>query len=510
MRPTFLGFEASKRGLVATQKNLDITNHNLANADTPGYTRQRLDLFSMTNAGRSYRYATNNATFAGQGVIIGGVAQIRDPFLDRRFRETYGTLGENEVKLGGLNDVDNTLDEITTDNILTSLGNISKELQNLANDPSKVESANIVQTSMKNIVQILRQYDVQLSQAKEQMEFELDTSVKSANSILAKLAGMNQQIQAEYMYGSLGEDPLTEERRINEKYGPNELLDDRNTMLDELSRLGNVTTKQEADGTVTVSIAGEVVVQGNKYTSISVIENSNTESLDLRLDNGHLLDLSTGALKGYQDMINGRGYYAKGQNAYEGIPYYQETINTFAQQLAQNFNDTHRKNMENAIAEGRLPADTPIYTMFTSTNVNQDISAGNITLSDEWVADPMMITKSLGDGDLDSSPILNLIDVLKRDINFGQFEGTIEGYVTYYTNKLSQQISFTSGRLDANETTTTQLLDRRDQISAVSIDEEGVNLLNYEKAFQAQARMVTALDEALDQIINKMGLVGRG
>ena len=93
MRPTFLGFESARRGITASQKALDITGNNLENVNTPGYTRQRVDLVSVSPSVYSTRYANSRVPLTGQGVGISGVSQTRDAFLDKRFRDEYGDVG---------------------------------------------------------------------------------------------------------------------------------------------------------------------------------------------------------------------------------------------------------------------------------------------------------------------------------------------------------------------------------------------------------------------------------
>ena len=111
MRPTFLGFEAGRKGLAVAQKGLDITGHNLMNAATPGYTRQRIDQVSVSTYGMSTRMANNYISMTGQGVNITGVAQIRDPILDRRFREEFADSQYYQTKSDIFSDLATVVDE---------------------------------------------------------------------------------------------------------------------------------------------------------------------------------------------------------------------------------------------------------------------------------------------------------------------------------------------------------------------------------------------------------------
>ncbi|MFZ2538679.1 MAG: flagellar basal body protein, partial [Oscillospiraceae bacterium] len=131
MRPTFLGFETARRGIAVNQKGLDIVGNNLTNVHTPGYTRQRVDVYSISaDMGRS-RYGTPNAEFAGQGVGMGGVSQVRDSFLDRRFRDEYSDVGYYDQVSTILEDIESAIDEYGSD---TGLKNAIKDISKALNE----------------------------------------------------------------------------------------------------------------------------------------------------------------------------------------------------------------------------------------------------------------------------------------------------------------------------------------------------------------------------------------
>lgn len=115
LRPTFLGFETQKRALFSAQKNLDITGNNISNIDTKGYTRQRVDLFSVENQKGGLRYDTKVA-LAGQGVDMYGVTQIRDVLLDERYRTISGEANESTTKADILYNIEDIIDDVEAAN----------------------------------------------------------------------------------------------------------------------------------------------------------------------------------------------------------------------------------------------------------------------------------------------------------------------------------------------------------------------------------------------------------
>lgn len=593
MRPTFMGFETARKGLVANQKGIDITGQNITNINTPGYTRQRVDYVSVGTMGSS-RGTTSRTPLAGQGVKINGVTQIRDSFLDRRFREEYGDVGMYEQNIQILSDVEAALDEVSSSGLKNAMANVVKALQDLSKNPDQSTNANIVQTSFKALTGVLNQFANKLDTIYEQQKFNAKVAVDDVNSLMERIASLNKTISDDVFLSS-----------STSAYGPNELLDQRNNLLDELSKYGSLTAKEESNGTVTVTLNGKTVVEGDKYDSIDLINNhDNTISLKW-VSTGKDIVSDTGQLKSFTDLINGYGESAVGiyQNYEKGIPYYQNKLNDLAKALVGTFNNTVKTKATHAVYTIKNPtnpltansqvtinlnngnnATTAVNITVTGTTVTEqrnsivrglnadanfnaiykatvdgdgnieitalnagednglqgvtgwnttfetkvkgqkdgeatkqlfdpkdkEVTAANITISEEWSKDPDYILFDLdNDGALDNTYALALVGLFNDDIHFGSFTGTFEDYVNDYNTELGQQITFNNTRYDASASISNEMLNRRDSISGVSLDEEGTNLMIYDKAYKAASRLLTTLDEALDVLINKTGLVGR-
>jgi len=250
-------------------------------------------------------------------------------------------------------------------------------------------------------------------------------------------------------------------------------------------------------------MAGSTVVEGYKCTQLSYREDTATGALVFSYNNGDNFVPTSGSIKGYGEMYNGNGCYAQGaQTGDEGIPYYKSVIDKFAETLATQFNAMN-------VDTSDPTTDRPLFV----SSDGMAITSGTIRLSQDWIDDPMSIIPTTQDGTLDNSHVFKLLSVFDQESAFGDkqdFSGTFEGYISYYTNKLSGSISFQNGVYDSSETMTANILDERDSVAGVSMDEEGINLMNYQKWFNASSRLMTTLDEALNTIINSMGLVGRG
>ena len=509
MRPTFMGFETATRGLMANQKSLDIVGHNLSNMGVTGYTRQRVDLVSLSTNMRYTRYSQNSANFAGQGVGIYGVSQLRNTFLDKRFREEYSDVGYYGVTSSVLDDISSVLDEIEP----ATMGNAMTSFQNAWNDimmkvtTESVGAANVRAEATK-IVQVFRQMSSKLDNVWNQQEYNLKIDVDKVNSILERVAQLNDTISKE-RFNSM--------EVGNENYQPLELLDQRNVLLDQLSEFGDITYQEHSDGQITVKMGGMVVVDNDKFETMqmrtsSLDESSKTVSVFWN-STGQEVNFMSGGIRGSMDMLNGRGVSgaaSNGETFNQGIPYYRDKIDEFARTFADAFNNV----IEVADSSGNPHVPPQYKTLFSFTNDSQ-MNASNIRISDAWEADATyLITDVLGKVDKggkdENSFAAAAYKLFSKDLDFGEFQGSINNYIRFYSNtKLNNDKAFADSRLEASSSITDNLLNQIQKVSGVSMEEEGVDMMMYKKAYDAVSRVFTTLDEMLDKLINGTGIVGR-
>lgn len=520
MRPTFLGFETQKRTLQIAQKSLDITGNNISNINTPGYTRQRVDLYSMYVSGnRSLRWSTktNNLSMQGQGVNAYGVSQIRDIFIDKRYRENVAVEAETDTKVQILSEIEDVLDDFETDGLQKFTTDFFDALQDYSGEkPDSTEVATIVVNAAKNLCRALNVYDEQIKEIEYTYVHELSDSVDYINNMVADMKALNDKIAREKIH-------------LGEGYDPNELCDEMNLYIDELSTYGNIEFDRNDDGTYNVMLGGVTILDGEAgKTNRLIMKDYDKNGLAIvQYESGHPTDFTSGSLKGYIDMLNGNGVYASGgQNSIHGIAYYKSALNEFARTVANTFNNA------NGAAEDKSRM------MFESSIDGALITAGNIHIADAWQKNPTMIgmVRTLdpitglykygfdeNKDDIKEDETSNLVNLQNSNIkylisqfdnkaikwgNCHDFEGSIYEYISFISNRLGQDIDYEISRQETAEVTVNGLLDARDDVSGVQMDEEGINMLNYQKWYNASSRMVTALDDLLDKLINGTGRVG--
>ena len=189
MRSTFLGFEVSKRTIQISQKALDITNNNLSNLNTEGYTRQRVDLnSSYMHVTGKYATKLSRLSLSGQGVNAFGVSQIRDPYIDKRYREFTADVAECDVKIEVLEDAERILDDIGNLGLLSNLDSLKAAFAKYATDsPFSKELASVVRNEASSVCQTLRTYYTDLENLRKENVIELNNSIKEVIELIDKI-----------------------------------------------------------------------------------------------------------------------------------------------------------------------------------------------------------------------------------------------------------------------------------------------------------------------------------
>lgn len=489
MRPTFMGLETAKRGIMVNQKALDIIGNNISNLETKGYTRQRLDTVSVQVYGTD-RFRYSSVPLAGQGVDARGVSQIRNPYLDKQFREQYADVGYYDQKAAIMEQVEGILSdpEIEGTGIKSALTTLSQSLSDFSQNPYQETNANIVMNAFKNLTQIINEYDKGLKDTVINTKNDLSIMVEDINTKLTQLSELNESIAHE-VFSHYDYDGTN--------YGPNDLMDQRNLILDDLSRYGKVSVEDLGEGKIRVKFNGKVVVDadGGSYTNDRIDIGRDGMKLNWSSD-GKNANLGAGAIQGLLDTLTGSTEI----NA--GIPYYQKKLDDFAATLAGVFNN---------IVHADDPANPDKCKYLLQGDINGNITAGSIAVSDLWVNDPSYVMREKNpDGDLDNTDILAMKAALEQSFDFGGgFNGSFSEFINDMTNTLGSGLKSNASRLDAALAIAESVDSDRMSVSGVSLNEEGISMMTYNKAFQAMGRMMTTMDEQLDIIINQMGLVGR-
>ncbi|MCZ8531837.1 flagellar hook-associated protein FlgK [Psychrobacillus psychrodurans] len=508
MGSTFMGLETSKRGLYTQQSALYTTGHNISNANTLGYSRQRVNMEATLGYPGTGLNAPKIPGHLGTGVQTHSVQRIRDQFIDRQYRQETTKLGYWESRSDAISQMEDIMAEPSEFGLNTSLDQFWKSLQDLSTNPENAAARKVVVQRGIGVAESFNNIHKQLSDIQGNLKNEILTSTDDVNSILKQIASINEQIQAIEPNG----------------YMPNDLYDARDNLLDELSQYFPIEIEYTksggnslaiAEGSVKVSIktkTGSIeVINGKdagKLTPTGMSKNDNFEPF-----NGFTVDGSGTVVGGplsYDDMELNKGKmlslinsYGHGTNATNAEGYYPEMLaklDKMALAFAEKFNEIHRGGTD-------LNGDTG--NNFFVPKAGATISAGNISVDSILKSDPSLVAASSStDKEEGNGANAILLANMKSEILTGLDNATVQSFYQSMIGELGVD-GEQAVRLAYNSATIKLTVENnRASVSSVSLDEEMTNMIIFQQAYNASARMITVVDETLDKIINGMGRVG--
>jgi len=489
---TFGGLDIARSALTATQKSIDLTGHNIANANTEGYTRQRLQVVSVAAQVGYSRYSTAVKGVTGGGVEIVTVDQIRNPFLDRQYHD------ENISYIEGL------FDELSGTGITKSLSDFSASVQEVSKDPtSKDNRTNMLQNALK-FTETLNHYAAQLTDKQTELDQSVSVVVGEINDYASNIADLNSQIERYELSGQKA----------------NDLRDQRNQLLDELSSLVPIETQENSKGQLRVTIQGNTaqsLVEHDTATSLVVLKDktnpatgeANALNSVYWADGTTKTEITGGSLKAFIDLRDGNS------PADIGVPYLIDQLNEFATAFSESFNAVHEAGWTMLDTNTGVVSKTDV-SFFTSPKdllgAPTTLTALNITVNPDIVSNvynialsSKEITTELGKSNNEAALKLAKLFSSTSIPDIGGYNTFIESFV----GEIAVEVSHIENRVNGEKSLLDSISQQRQSVSGVSLDEEMTNLMKYQHSYTAAARMITTIDEMLDVLINKTGTVGR-
>jgi flagellar hook-associated protein 1 FlgK len=238
-------------GLRAFQRALETTSHNIANATTPGYSRQRVEI--GTRPAQLY-----GSGWIGQGAIVQTTRRMYDDYIAMQTRNASGTLQRLDVFASNTERLNNMFGNATT-GLTATLQNFVNAFQNVANSPTSIPARQTLLSEAQSLQQRLRYFESTLADMDAEVNFRLRSDVTDINAIAQSLAKLNEDIVSAYAHGS--------------GQPPNDLLDQRDRLLDELAAKVALTTVKAPNGAIDVFIGnGQTLVLGSVASELTTIE----------------------------------------------------------------------------------------------------------------------------------------------------------------------------------------------------------------------------------------------
>lgn len=538
-----------KTGLLASQAAVQTTSHNISNVNTPGYTRQKVNMLAGEPVIVSGKYI-------GTGVKIGNVERVYDRFINAQILDASTSKGRYSTLEGSLRRLEGIFNDSQGLGMADVLNNFFDAIHDVVNDASSYSARAVLLSIAEVMTNRLNSLDLRLQDEIENIESEISNLTDDINSLASQIAVLNGKIQ---------------EIEAGRSEEANDLRDKRELLLKELAEKIDITVLEDSESQQMTVLAagGSLLVAGTSTSSLTVSTNtSNNSYYDVMLGDHNITDnLSSGKLKGLLESRDSHFHDALAR------------LNILAASLTKEFNVLHSagygldSSTGNNFFTALSPTVTPMSsntggaaatvsiqtlssltlddyeirftssTLFNIVNTTEDsvVSTGNTYTSGaniDFGGLRVIITNDTGSpqsGDIfrvtatkdaaqnigvavtdpnkfaASSTSAALPGGNDKAVDMAELENSnvmANGTTTFsgYYGAIVADIGVSSGEAQANSTAQTLVLEElesyRDSISGVSLDEEGINLLKYQHSYQASAKVIAVVDDMLNSLMN--------
>lgn len=525
-------------GLQMGQNALNTTAHNMSNMDTIGYTRQQVQ-----QGTRIYNTISTSGTAVsyqqvGLGVNYSQVKQIRDYFLDRTYRRESGRSAFYDVSLSAVEEVENLLQELEGEAFADSIENLWGSVQDLARDPGNAVNQGVfVQRCHEFLTRGQAVYQG-LSEYQDKLNYKISEQVKTINAYGKRIAELNMEIMK------------IEGGKIEKA---NDLKDERNQLIDELSAMGNIDCRTDVDGNVLIKFEGKDFVKMDSaneiclYTDeatgfytpywkqlaetkivngVETVDIEGAELFNMRQTISTDTNTDIGALKSmmfargdrratFKDLEDAEAYDRDISQSI--IMNVQAEFDRLMHDVATGINKILKEAAEAATAKN--PDSTYMrdengnpFTIFNTQTGETDEDAftvENMIINGEVKQAPSLLGFKKDDGQIDQETADALKDLFMEETHtLNPNVKTTTNYINFYNNLVSQVATTGDvlyGISENQQITVDNTAAAREQVLGVSSDEEMSNMIMFQNAYNAASRYINVISELMEHVINTLG-----
>ena len=461
----------ANRSLQTQRQGTETAGHNLANVNTPGYSRQRVAIETGI-------YIPGEIGPQGTGADAVAIRQIRDVLLDRQITGETSVRGSHEAKqralqfmqaaLGQVIDQRSSGAEATAaasgggqNGVGDKLSDLFNAFQSVSVSPTSTSERQVLLIKAQSLATQFNQVSQRLTDLGTSLNDSLSSDVDQANVTLADIAKLNEQIINAEITGATA----------------NDLRDIRQLRIEELAKIAKIQTVENSNGGVDVSVDGVALVSGpNVLDTLETYDAGGGQMLVRTVTGATPLNVAGGSMQG---TIEARDM---------DLQFLRDNLDTLASNLISQVNAIH--------ATGYGLDGSTGENFFTGT------SAADIGINSVLVNDPNRIQASGQAGTVGNNTVVlqlaQLADTKVAALGNQTFTENYGGGVA----QLGQSLSGVNTQLSNQQIVEQMLTRQRDSVSGVSLDEEMTDLIKYQRAFEASARLITIIDDLLETVVN--------
>ncbi|MFT3743024.1 MAG: flagellar hook-associated protein FlgK [Pyrinomonadaceae bacterium] len=457
MSINFSAFEIGRRALNANQLGIEVTGQNIANVNTPGYTRRRVELVESA-------YQGAHGLTMGTGVSIAGVHSFRDIFIQSRIQTETGIAGRLTAERDSLAPVETALQGSESGGLQSSINAYFGAFRDLEANPNSVALRSLVGQRGAALANAFHTTSQRLDDIRKTTDQQLRSTVDQANSLSTQIADLNDKIRSVEATG----------------VEASSFRDQRDVAVNKLAELTGARSTDNNDGTISMTLPdGRALVLGDTSSKLEVTDTPPLGLAAITLD-GQPAVFTDGSIAGYQ-------------NAITEVTKQLGDLDSLAAAVVSRVNTLHTSGTDlDGNAGVNFFNDTPAVT------------AANISVNAAITGNPRLIVASPVTQPGQTGTIAGQIANLLTDQNTtaGTRTGSISSIFGSMISDAGERVATADNNLQTQAAILSQATAQRDAVSGVSLDEEAINLLQYQKAFEAASRFIKIADEMTQMILS--------
>lgn len=459
MAGPFGGIHMASNALRSFQRALDTTGHNLANVNTQGYSRQTVDFESAPPR----PFYNGGYQQLGQGVQISTISRIRDGYLDASLNNSSSQYGKASQLAGGIQGLERVFNEPSDNGIAASLEKFFNAWSGLGSDPTNPSALAQVRNSGQTLADQVRTKFADLRGLEAENQFQVNSTIQEIDSLAKEIAALNKEIVKSLASGGI----------------PNDMMDQRDIALNDLSKLVDIKKETFPDGQYAVYAAGFTLVDSGGSRPFPTTYDAATSTVT---DGSLTYSIRSGELAGLFGSMS-------------EITNQKASLDQLANSLRTEINGLHSVGINSLGNSG--------VNFFNDVLAPPQTGAIDFDLSVDVKADARAIASGVTGEDGDGGLALTIAQM--RDSSVVSL-GT-KSFGDYFQDEMSRlahEGSFHRSAMETEESIREQIVNQQQAVSGVSIDDEMANLMRFQRSYQAAARALTVFDQVAEDLIGML------
>lgn len=445
--------EVARRSLMANRTGLNVTSHNISNAGTTGYSRQRVDFEASAPIHEPFGYL-------GTGVIVKGITRLRDKFLDQQTRSVNDTLSDASVRHSILSQIEAAFNEPTESGLSAAMNRFFNAFQELSIHPEESASRNSVLQQGVLLTQSFHRLASDLTQLKEDMSTDIQARVDKINQLTKEISEIDLKLTSAKAVGA----------------DVSDLRDQMDVRIDELSKLADIKITEDSRQSIMISVGGTVIASRAGNVPLQLVRSGSTVQIK-NPNSGNNINITSGELGAVLTAFN------------QTIPDHLSKLDELADAISARVNALHTAGY----GLGNPPS--------TNTDFFTGTGAAGIEVNPAIKSNLDLIAASADGSPGNNEIAMQIAGVLNEKIMSSNSVSVTQFY-NGIVSGLGSSINAADNTVRSQELILNQLESQRMSVSGVSLDEEMTNLIKFQRSFDAAARVVTTVDEMMQTILD--------